>query len=230
MVADPLVRLLLGEKWLETIPLIQILAVYGIASVGMANQSPLLISLGHARIMTQLIALGLIILLPAFTLATIEYGVLGGAWAVGLTNLLLFLISIFVTLRVLALPGQAVCSRVWRTVVATTAMAFVVVTLQVDRGDAHTGAEVVEDVALGGVQHRRQLALPWVAFPGHDPVGQAFDVRDAGPGGGGLAGKQVARRTGFTLSRRWCGRDQAKQGKEGYSIHDRAHRTQGSPD
>lgn len=130
LISDPLVRALLGEKWLEAIPLIQILAVYGVASVGMANQSPLLISLGHARIMTQLIALGFIILLPAFTLATIEYGVLGGAWAVGLTNLLLFLISIFVTLRVLALPGQAVRSRVWRTVVATTAMAFVVVTLQ----------------------------------------------------------------------------------------------------
>jgi len=163
LVSDPLVRALLGEKWLETIPLIQILAVYGMASVGMANQSPLLISLGHARIMTQLIALGFIILLPAFTLATIEYGVLGGAWAVGLTNVLLFVIGIFVTLRKIDLPVQAVHTRIWRTVLATIAMAFVVISIQALQVVQAWWAivELLVCIAAGGVTYVFSVLALW---------------------------------------------------------------------
>ena len=42
----------------------------------------------------------------------------------------------------------------------------VVVALQVDRGHARGGAEIVQDVTLCAVEHRRELAPPGVAFAG----------------------------------------------------------------
>ncbi len=60
----------------------------------------------------------------------------------------------------------------------------VVVALQVDRGHACGRAEVIDDVALRVGEHGGELAVPRVAFAGHDAIGQALPVGDAGPGGG----------------------------------------------
>lgn len=128
--ADPLVRVMLGEKWLDAIPLVQILTLYGIATIGMANQMPLLLALGHTRLTSGLTAAAALLLLPAFYWGSSNYGVAGGALAAGIVNLLFFSCSLAATMRVLALPFGAVLAVTWRILIATAGMVGAVLWLQ----------------------------------------------------------------------------------------------------
>ncbi|GEM_PF-219590 len=130
LVAEPLVRVLLGDKWLETIPLVQILVLYGLSSVAMANLSPLLLSLGRTRLISRLYGLGVLILLPGFLWANLHAGISGGAWALGICNSLLFLISLMATLRVLKLSVKPLIKGIWRIVIASMSMLLIVLAAQ----------------------------------------------------------------------------------------------------
>lgn len=130
LVADPLVRVVLGEQWLEAIPVIQALTLYSIAAIGFANQGPCLTALGRVKLFSYLLGMGAILLIPSFIWATANYGLLGGALAVGATNIVLFVVSLLVTLRILGVSIGAVWQRTWRSALATLMMAMVLVTLR----------------------------------------------------------------------------------------------------
>ncbi len=123
LVADPLIGLLLGDRWLEAIPLLKILVVYAIASICIANQGPLLIALGETRLLSNLYGLGVMLQIPAVLIA-IEYsGVIGVAWAVSSIHMLIFLISIWKTLNRIELSVKQFVGEVWRVVASTALMA-----------------------------------------------------------------------------------------------------------
>ena len=143
LVADPLVRVLLGDKWLDAIPLMRVLVLYGVASIGLANQAPVLAALGHTRLMSTLLAAGVAILLPAVIWATHAYGALGAAYAVGVANFLLFAAGLVATLRVLEISLLEPLRQTWRVALATLAMAAVVLALQSALAEAGSPALVV---------------------------------------------------------------------------------------
>lgn len=126
LVADPLVRLLLGAKWLAAVPLIEVLAWYAVASIAIANQSPLLVALGHVRTNTAIAAVGACLLLPALIAGTLHHGALGGAVAVSAVNWTMLVLSLAVTLRRLGMSPWTLLRHVWRVLVANTVMALAV--------------------------------------------------------------------------------------------------------
>jgi O-antigen/teichoic acid export membrane protein len=77
LVARPLVWLFLGPAWLETVRLIQVLAVFGVLRVGYANVGPVFLALGRTRTEPVLTVIHLAALVPLL-FATVP---VCGAWS-----------------------------------------------------------------------------------------------------------------------------------------------------
>ena len=122
LVADPLIRVMLGDRWLDAIPLMQVLAIYGVSSIGMANQWPVLVALGRQRLAVLLVAGTLAVLLPTFYVATRAYGAVGAGLALGGANTLLFVAGLEAVRRVIGLEWRAIADQAWRSLIATTGM------------------------------------------------------------------------------------------------------------
>ncbi len=165
LTADPLVRVALGEKWLATIPVVQVLSVYALASIGLANQGPLLVALGRTRLMSMLMLLAAVVLIPAFWFAVAHGGIRGGAIAASGANMFLFLTSLGATLRVLKLPLRRVLAPVWRSVLAAATMALALSALQ--RTDwavaQHPGVLLSCCISAGAALYALTLLGCWLA-------------------------------------------------------------------
>lgn len=82
--ADPLVRIFLGDKWLQISPLIMIMSIYGIMrSLGGGVFASVIYSLGRPHLATVANAFRMVAL-PACVLVGSLWGVLGVAWGFGL--------------------------------------------------------------------------------------------------------------------------------------------------
>lgn len=165
LVADPLVRVALGDKWLEAIPLLQILTLYGISSVASANFGPVLITLGHTRTLANVQVIGLVVLVPLFVWGFDRFGLIGAAWAVGLADLAALVVALAITLRLLELRVTALLARVWRVVVAIVVMAIAVLGLGSLLGAAGTAtwAVLLASVVTGAVAYTAAVAGLWLA-------------------------------------------------------------------
>jgi O-antigen/teichoic acid export membrane protein len=79
--AEPFILFLMGEQWVQAVPVIQILAVYGIVRTIFGNFAPLFLSLGkqdYVAKMTFIRVLGLLIAIIPFV---VVYGMVGAGYA-----------------------------------------------------------------------------------------------------------------------------------------------------
>ena len=131
MTADPLVRVVLGKHWLEAIPLIEVLSVYGIISVFAANTFPVYIALARPRIITALFCVGILVVVPLLIWGTNRAGAYGAALAITGTSGLLMFVNLGVAIRIVGTNWVEIFGAVWRTALAVVAMAVAVRGLQV---------------------------------------------------------------------------------------------------
>lgn len=88
-IADLLVAVVLGAKWIDAVPLIEILALYGGLHASQTNIGSVLLARGRPYLITGLAGTHLVILVALLALLVPEHRALGAAWAV-----LLALVSI----------------------------------------------------------------------------------------------------------------------------------------
>ena len=81
-VADPLVRVALGDKWLESIPLISLLALAGASNVLQTNTGSVYNAIGRPRLIALTSAIHAATLIPLLLYGTHAFGLTGTAWAV----------------------------------------------------------------------------------------------------------------------------------------------------
>ena len=81
LTSDLIVKVLLGANWLATIPLMQILALYGVARVSYANSRAIYLSLGRPKLVAYTSIFQVLLYAPALTLGTLYDGAVGAAWA-----------------------------------------------------------------------------------------------------------------------------------------------------
>lgn len=86
-VADAAVRVLLGEQWLEAIPIIRLVAVSGLAGALQSNLYLVIVALGRPRANTLLSAALLVVSLPLLIVGSLHYGAIGAASAYFCTSL-----------------------------------------------------------------------------------------------------------------------------------------------
>jgi lipopolysaccharide exporter len=168
LVADPLVRLAFGPNWVAAIPLVQVLAIAGAATVfGYIGWT---LFSAHALLRTvltvTLAAAATRVLLLIVLLSWI--GVLGAAVAVTASIFVEDALYIGLTFRRFGVRAAGLLGRVWRGLLAAACMAAALVQTgsgwtPATGGPAELAVQLAEAVALGGVVYVGVLLLAWLA-------------------------------------------------------------------
>lgn len=96
--ADPVVRVLFGDKWLDTIPLLRVLSLFALVySIGY-HVGDVYKAIGHPDILLKLNLLGVAIYIPALLIGS-RYGLMGVAWAYFVSIVIEQSLRIFVATR-----------------------------------------------------------------------------------------------------------------------------------
>jgi lipopolysaccharide exporter len=125
-VAGPLVKVLLGDKWLAAIPVIEILALAGAIRALQASTQYIYMALNTLRVYIKVMAIHSAILMPALIGLTIFYGAEGASWSILLTALAMLPLYFATVMRALDIRAGEITGIVWRPALAAFTMYGVV--------------------------------------------------------------------------------------------------------
>lgn len=123
LLADPLVRVLLGPAWIGAVPLVEALVLYGLMRTVSTLAGPVYLALGRVRIEPALLALYLAMLLPLLPLMVLWTGVFGAVLALSVCAAVNLVLNLVVLARLLGLGPARMLAVVWRTLLAAALMA-----------------------------------------------------------------------------------------------------------
>jgi O-antigen/teichoic acid export membrane protein len=125
-IAEPLVHVLLGQRWVAAIPVIQILAFYGLVHTLQANTHNVCVAAARADIPVKLSLLHLAILVPCLLAGMRSAGVTGAAWGTLAAAIVMLPVTYVAIVRLLRPRHGNVVAMIWRPVLASLAMLVVV--------------------------------------------------------------------------------------------------------
>lgn len=125
-VAGPFVAVFLGAKWTQAAPIIELLALNGTLSILASSDYAVYMALGRPRFVVLLYSIYLGVLLPLLFLLTREYGIVGSALAFVFANLVATPLNFFVLFRTLSIRFLDFARVLWRTLIASLAMTWLV--------------------------------------------------------------------------------------------------------
>jgi O-antigen/teichoic acid export membrane protein len=165
-VSDAAVRLLLGERWLEAIPIIQIASISGLASALQSNFYLAFLALGKPKAHSHLVAGVLAISLPGMVVGSIYFGTIGAAIALS-SGTVLGLIAVRVAFtRVTGMRLSGLGAAMLRPALATTAMAIVVILVQICTGPGYSRhsplTELLVLVGAGTITYGSSVMIAWM--------------------------------------------------------------------
>lgn len=135
-IAEPLVWVMLGEKWVATIPLISLLAVFGAVSLLESNPHYIFIALGRPKITSVLMMLQFAIKVPLLILALQAFGVIGAGMALLFVQALMLPVAYGVLMPLLKLGIAPILNVIWRPLAAALIMYFAVRALHAQWSEA----------------------------------------------------------------------------------------------
>ena len=128
-IAEPLVWVMLGPKWVDTIPLISLLAVFGAAALLESNPHYIFIAAGKPKITGLLTTLQFAVKAPLLIFALSAFGIIGAGLALLFVQMLMLPLVYRIVMRILKLELKQVLQAVWRPLASALVMYFVVRTL-----------------------------------------------------------------------------------------------------
>lgn len=166
LVGDPLVRVFLGPKWLDAIPLIQVLAIYGLMTTFSTNSGPVYLALGKPKILTCLMAGGAVVLFPLLYWGTSQAGAYGAAWALVTTWTVWVVADLSIISRLLNIRARQFLSAGWRTGFAAAFMVIAVLGIQgwvrvTDAGFFELVYELALSILIGAAAYAGSHLLAW---------------------------------------------------------------------
>lgn len=121
-----LVPVMLGPNWLEAIPVLTLLSLFGYTYIIQSNAQAAYLALGRVDIPTWLNGVHAVIQLAALIPLTSLYGLKGAASAYLLTAVIMIPASLGVIFRILGVSVASFARQVWRPIAAATLMYVVV--------------------------------------------------------------------------------------------------------
>jgi PST family polysaccharide transporter len=165
LIADPLVRLVLGEQWLDAIPLLEILCIAGAINVCTANTWPVFIALGRPWINTALMALGVVLVVPLMLWSVQAAGAIGAAWVLVAVSAVLLAANLLATLRLLRLSGWQLLAQTWRTAVAVIIMSGTILVFETQWSETDrifdTALLLLSSIIIGAGTYLASLWMLW---------------------------------------------------------------------
>lgn len=180
IMAQPIVRVLLGERWVDAVPVIQILAFAGAVSAVTSNNMAAYLALGRPRLTTVI----LLARLATFLLAVVLLPVSAGAAVIAWAELAAAFASLFVSLPVLfnalRLRPADYFANAWRPLVASLVAAGMVHEVIRNLGSGETIAASLGQLAVGGIGGAiTYVVLLWLLWrlSGRPPSAEALLAR-----------------------------------------------------
>ncbi|GAB3433962.1 lipopolysaccharide biosynthesis protein [Massilia solisilvae] len=130
VVADLLVPAALGWKWQSAVPIIQILAIYGVIEAVQNNIGYVYLALGRTTLITWTAGLQFALLVSLLIPGILWFGVLGAAGAFLVTMILMIPVNQYLIARCLGLSALQFVRHVMRPLVASSVMGAVVLLLK----------------------------------------------------------------------------------------------------
>ena len=120
--ADLLVPVLLGAKWADSVPLVELLALNGTVAAMLSNTNVIFWSMGRPHLNTYLSLARLALVGPAMLIGAYHNGVLGVAMGYLFATILMLPINLVLLHRTLDMQLRRFVSAVWRPVTAAIFM------------------------------------------------------------------------------------------------------------
>lgn len=162
LVADPLVNVVYGEKWLSAIPLVEIIAFYGLARIVGANYASAFLALRRPDVLTRVVIGMILIRVPIFWWAIAEYGVHGLAYALAGVGALQLIVTFAVFSYFSLVSFGKLMAELWRPLLSTMAMAGVLMVLVGPWASTfHPALQLLFSITMGVAVYAGALLLLW---------------------------------------------------------------------
>ncbi|RPI46364.1 MAG: lipopolysaccharide biosynthesis protein [Betaproteobacteria bacterium] len=165
LLAAPLVHLFLGDRWLDAIPVVQILAVEGILVVGLSSAHYIYLTLGTPQKLTSVLALHAGVSITLMLILIPAHGLVGAATAWIGASVVAMPINLGILSRALQMRGVRIWEATWRPIISTCIMALSVLVLESVWTPGATpiasAAHLAASVALGVATYAAATTWLW---------------------------------------------------------------------
>jgi O-antigen/teichoic acid export membrane protein len=165
LIASPLVHLALGDKWLEAIPVIRILAVEGVLVVALSSAYYVYLALAIPQRLTAVMALHAGIALVLMLMLIPAHGLVGAAIAWIAATIASVPVNFAILSRCLQMRLRSIGAATARPAVATIVMAMLVLLLQwtwvPDAGPLATISQLTVSIMVGVFSYAGAIFALW---------------------------------------------------------------------
>jgi PST family polysaccharide transporter len=163
VVADPFVRIVLGEKWAPVIPLLEILAPLGALQSIVATPGQVFLATGNAALRLWWSVTYTTVIVASYVVGA-HWGILGVATAYATVMIPISFVAFWLALRLVELPMRSLWWTLSKTVTATAAMGASVGAVELALRSAGAGdlTLLLACVPLGAASY---AALVWMLRP-----------------------------------------------------------------
>lgn len=126
LLAEPLVLLLLGEKWSATIPVVQVLAVYGVMRTAHAGTGAAYLALGESRLIAIINLPHILVGCPLMAFMLVNFDLVAASYSLLCASALGLIINFICARKHLRLTGRSIMECFWRPLVAIFVMGILV--------------------------------------------------------------------------------------------------------
>jgi len=163
--SDLIVALLLGPQWTDAVPIMQILGLCGLVAALQGNMYVVMSAIGKPKVTTYLGGFLLIFTLPSLVYFSLQYGVLGAAYAQFVSASVGFCSIVWVFTAITGATKKSLFAAMWRPLAASCLMAVAVLgtkqLLTAMGWDIPLAVRLVGMVLLGAVSYTSVIFVLW---------------------------------------------------------------------
>lgn len=165
--AELLIPVFLGDKWLDAIPVVQILAFYGTLAALSSVFSPTFLALGRPKMLSVFTVINVALFVPAVIYGTLTADVIGAAWGCLAVVSIMMPASHWIAARALGVGIGRIMEVLWRPTAAALAMyasvQALVAAMHTKTGTLDAIPRLAAAVALGVAVYSIVLAVLWIS-------------------------------------------------------------------
>lgn len=165
LLAEPVVLVVLGAKWSEAVPLVQVLGINGILTVLLSSAHYVNLAVGMARSTSLVLAAHSTITIPLMLWSVPEYGAQGAVVSMLVASVLTAPFNYYLVGKAIDFGWHELKSVLWRPIAGGIVMSGVVLALQkqwpLPAGTAEQLAYAVIAAAVGAFTYCATVYLLW---------------------------------------------------------------------
>ena len=164
-VAEPITALVLGEKWADAAPLIEILALFGVARAVFAVSKSAYVSSGRVDVFAKLSIVNLTLRVVLLGAGFYMGGVIGLAWGVLISAVIQMFLTVMAQHYLALLHAGELLGQIWRVLAAAATMYISLKVLWplIDiLGDTLLAIDLLLEVMIGAMVYFSSLSLFWL--------------------------------------------------------------------